>query len=94
MMKKRVITWTLLVALTVAVPAFGIFGIPSPEDLLIWFVLRPIMHGNQRAMIANQLEQLRQLVEQLQTAREPAHPRHRFRPGSGGSDCRPHRRSC
>ena len=69
MMKKRVITWTLLVALTVAVPAFGIFGIPSPEDLLIWFVLRPIMHGNQRAMIANQLEQLRQLVEQLQTAR-------------------------
>ena len=69
MMKKRVITWTLLVALTVAVPAFGIFGIPSPEDLLIWFVLRPIMHGNQRAMIANQIEQLRQLVEQLQTAR-------------------------
>ena len=69
MMKKRVITWTLLVALTVAVPAFGIFGIPSPEDLLIWFVLRPIMHGNQRAMIANQLEELRQLVEQLQTAR-------------------------
>ena len=69
MMKKRVITWTLLVALTAAVPAFGIFGIPSPEDLLIWFVLRPIMHGNQRAMIANQLEQLRQLVEQLQTAR-------------------------
>ena len=69
MMKKRVITWTLLVALTAAVPAFGIFGIPSPEDLLIWFVLRPIMHGNQRAMIANQIEQLRQLVEQLQTAR-------------------------
>ena len=69
MMKKRVIAWTLLVALTVAVPAFGIFGIPSPEDLLIWFVLRPIMHGNQRAMIANQIEQLRQLVEQLQTAR-------------------------
>ena len=69
MMNKRVITWTLLVALTAAVPAFGIFGIPSPEDLLIWFVLRPIMHGNQRAMIANQLEQLRQLVEQLQTAR-------------------------
>ena len=69
MMKKRVITWTLLVALTVAVPAFGLFGIPSPEDLLIWFVLRPIMHGNQRAMIANQFEELRQLVEQLQTAR-------------------------
>ena len=66
---ERVIAWTLLVALTVAVPAFGIFGIPSPEDLLIWFVLRPIMHGNQRAMIANQLEQLQQLVEQLQTAR-------------------------
>ena len=69
MMKKRVITWTLAFALLVSVPAFGIFGIPSPEDLLIWFVLRPIMHGNQRAMIANQLEQLRQLVEQLQTAR-------------------------
>ena len=69
MMKKRVIAWTLLVALTAAVPAFGIFGIPSPEDLLIWFVLRPIMHGNQRAMIANQLEQLQRLVEQLQTAR-------------------------
>ena len=69
MMKKRVIAWTLLVALTVAVPAFGIFGIPSPEDLLIWFVLRPIMHGNQRAMIANQVQELRQLVEQLQTAR-------------------------
>ena len=69
MMKKRIITWTLAFALLVSVPAFGIFGIPSPEDLLIWFVLRPIMHGNQRAMIANQLEQLRQLVEQLQTAR-------------------------
>ncbi len=69
MMKKRVITWTLAFALLVSVPAFGILGIPSPEDLLIWFVLRPIMHGNQRAMIANQLEQLRQLVEQLQTAR-------------------------
>ena len=69
MMKKRVVTWTLLVALTVAVPAFGIFGIPSPEDLLIWFVLRPIMHGNQRAMIANQIEKLQRLVEQLQTAR-------------------------
>ena len=27
------------------------------------------MHGNQRAMIANQLEQLQQLVERLQTAR-------------------------
>ena len=27
------------------------------------------MHGNQRAMIANQVEELRQLVEQLQTAR-------------------------
>ena len=44
-------------------------GIPSPEDLLIWFVLRPMMHGNQRAMIANQAQELRQLVEQLQTAR-------------------------
>ena len=69
MMKKRVITWGLLVALTAAVPAFGIFGIPSPEDLLIWFVLRPMMHGNQRAMIANQVQELRKLVTQLETAR-------------------------
>ena len=69
MMKKRVITWTLLIALTAAVPAFGIFGIPSPEDLLIWFVLRPMMHGNQRAMIANQVRELQKLVEQIETAR-------------------------
>ena len=68
MMNKRVMTWVLLIALAAAVPAFGIFGIPSPEDLLIWFVLRPIMHGNQRAMIANQVRELEKLVEQLQTA--------------------------
>ncbi len=68
MMKKRVITWALVFALTAAVPAFGIFGIPSPEDLLIWFVLRPMMHGNQRAMIANQLQELQKLVAQLETA--------------------------
>ena len=67
-MKKRVITWALVFALAAAVPAFGIFGIPSPEDLLIWFVLRPMMHGNQRAMIANQVRELQKLVEQLQTA--------------------------
>ena len=69
MMKKRVMTWALLVALAAAVPAFGIFGIPSPEDLLIWFVLRPMMHGNQRAMIANQVRELQKLVDQLETAR-------------------------
>ena len=69
MMKKRVITWALIIALAAAVPAFGIFGIPSPEDLLIWFVLRPMMHGNQRAMIANQVRELRKLVAQLETAR-------------------------
>ena len=68
MMKKRVITWTLVFALAAAVPAFGIFGIPSPDELLIWFVLRPMMHGNQRTMIANQLLELQKLVEQLQTA--------------------------
>ena len=68
MMKKRVITWALVFALTAAVPAFGIFGIPSPEDLLIWFVLRPMMHGNQRAMIANQVQELQKLVAQLETA--------------------------
>ena len=68
MMGKRVITWALVFALTAAVPAFGIFGIPSPEDLLIWFVLRPMMHGNQRAMIANQVQELQKLVEQLETA--------------------------
>ena len=69
MMKKRVVTWALVFALAAAVPAFGIFGIPSPEDLLIWFVLRPMMHGNQRAMIANQVRELEKLVEQLETAR-------------------------
>ena len=69
MMKKRVITWALVFALAAAVPAFGIFGIPSPEDLLIWFVLRPMMHGNQRAMIANQVRELEKLVAQLETAR-------------------------
>ena len=69
MMKKRVITWALIIALAAAVPAFGIFGIPSPEDLLIWFVLRPMMHGNQRAMIANQVRELEKLVAQLETAR-------------------------
>ena len=69
MMKKRVMTWALVFALAAAVPAFGIFGIPSPEDLLIWFVLRPMMHGNQRAMIANQVRELEKLVAQLETAR-------------------------
>ena len=69
MMKKRVITWALVFALAAAVPVFGIFGIPSPEDLLIWFVLRPMMHGNQRAMIANQVQELQKLVAQLETAR-------------------------
>ena len=68
MMKKRVITWALLVTLTAAVPAFGIFGIPSPDQLLVWFVLRPMMHGNQRAMIANQVQELQKLITQLQTA--------------------------
>ena len=53
MMNKRGMTWALVIALTAAVPAFGIFGIPSPDELLIWLVLRPMMHGNQRAMIAN-----------------------------------------
>ena len=70
MMKKRVMTWALVIALTAAVPAFGIFGIPSPDELLIWLVLRPMMHGNQRAMIANQLLELQKLVEQLQTAQQ------------------------
>ena len=69
MMKKRVITGALVLALAASVPAFGIFGIPSPEDLLIWFVLRPMMHGNQRAMIANQVQELQKLVAQFETAR-------------------------
>ena len=69
MMKKRVITGALVFALAASVPAFAIFGIPSPEDLLIWFVLRPIMHGNQRAMIANQVQELQKLVVQFETAR-------------------------
>ena len=69
MMKKRVITGALVFALGASVPAFGIFGIPSPEDLLIWFVLRPMMHGNQRAMIANQVQELQKLVAQFETAR-------------------------
>ena len=69
MIRKRVITWTLLAALTAAVPAFGIFGIPSAEDLLIWFVLRPMVHNNQRTMIANQVRELQKLVTELQTAR-------------------------
>ncbi len=69
MIRKRVITWTLLIALTAAVPAFGIFGIPSAEDLLIWFVLRPMVHNNQRTMIANQVRELQKLVTELQTAR-------------------------
>ena len=69
MMKKRVITSALVFALAASVPALAIFGIPSPEDLLIWFVLRPIMHGNQRAMIANQVQELQKLVVQFETAR-------------------------
>ena len=69
MMKKRVITSALVFALAASVPALAIFGIPSPEDLLIWFVLRPMMHGNQRAMIANQVQELQKLVVQFETAR-------------------------
>ena len=38
MLKKRVITGALVFALAASVPALAIFGIPSPEDLLIWFV--------------------------------------------------------
>ena len=85
-MKKRVITWALIIALTAAVPAFGIFGIPSPEDLLIWFVLRPMMHGNQRAMISNQVRELEKLVEQLADCPEPTHPGPRRGAGSGRRD--------
>ena len=74
MMKKRVITWALVFALAAAVPAFGIFGIPSPEDLLIWFVLRPMMHGNQRTMIANQVQELQKPRRATRDRPEPAHP--------------------
>ena len=68
-MRKRLIAGVLLVSMSLSVPAFGIFGIPSPEDLLIWLVLRPIMHRNQDTQIANQILQLQQLAETLQTTR-------------------------
>ena len=48
MMKKRVITWTLAFALLVSVPAFGIFGIPSPRRLA--YLVRPATdHARQSA---------------------------------------------
>ena len=74
MMKKRVITSALVFALAASVPALAIFGIPSPEDLLIWFVLRPMMHGNQRAMIANQVQELQKTRRAVRDRPEPAHP--------------------
>ena len=64
--EKRFVAVALVLALAMsAVPAFAIFGLPSPEDLLIWLVLRPIMHRNQDTMLANQLAQLGELADTL-----------------------------
>ena len=68
-MKTRIVAWTLLLCLTASVPAFAIFGLPSAEDLLIWLVLRPIVRRNQDTQVANQIQELRKLVTQLETAR-------------------------
>ena len=66
MMNKRVITWSLVLALASAAPAFALF-IPTPEDILVWFLKRT-SRANQEIMLANQVEELRRLVTQLQTA--------------------------
>ena len=69
----RTRTWIAIVLLLLSLvasapPAWAIFGIPSPEDLLIWLVLEPWMRRNQDAQIANQVQELREMVTALQTA--------------------------
>ena len=66
MMKKRIIAAALVLALASAAPAFALF-IPSPEDILVWFLKR-VSRGNQETMLANQVEELRRLVTQARTA--------------------------
>ena len=68
-MRKRIPVLTLVLTLCTAPPVGAFFGI-SPDDLLIWLVLRPKMHRNQDAMIANQVLELQEMVAQLQTAQE------------------------
>ena len=67
---KRSIVVALVVLFLVseATPVWAIFGIPSPEDLLIWLVLEPIMRRNQDTQIGNQARELREMVTALQTA--------------------------
>ena len=69
MRSRRWIAAVLVLGLAVtATPAWAIFGLPSPEDLLIWLVLRPWMHRNQDTQIANQIRELQKMVTELQTA--------------------------
>ena len=67
---RRVIAAVLILgmALLGATPAWAILGLPSPEDLLIWLVLRPWMHRNQDTQIANQIRELQKMVAELRTA--------------------------
>ena len=70
MRPKRSIVVALLVLVLAAgeTPVWAIFGIPSPEDLLIWLVLEPMMRRNQDTQIGNQVRELREMVTALQTA--------------------------
>ena len=67
---RRVIAAGLILGLALlgATPAWAILGLPSPEDLLIWLVLRPWMHRNQDTQIANQIRELQKMVAELRTA--------------------------
>ena len=70
MRPKRSIVVALVVLILVsgATPVWAIFGIPSPEDLLIWLVLEPMMRRNQDTQIGNQVRELREMAAALQAA--------------------------
>ena len=67
-MRSIVVALLVLVLAAGATPVWAIFGIPSPEDLLVWLVLEPMMRRNQDTQIGNQVRELREMVTALQTA--------------------------
>ena len=63
-MRRRIVALTLLLTLTSAVPASAFL-----EGIVLWVMERSWIRPNQDAQIANQVLELREMVSQLQTAR-------------------------
>ena len=63
-MRRRIAALTLFLTLTSAVPASAFL-----EGIVLWVMERTWIRPNQDAQIANQILELREMVSQLQTAR-------------------------